>query len=84
MRAVVIRTFRGRYQVPDRLGNPLIGRDARRPVDAARTFLLVLGLSFAGVGIFLASAVDPLIGLGVLVVGAFLLILPFAALGPEE
>jgi len=46
--------------------------------------LLVLGLSFAGVGIFLASAVDPLIGLGVLVVGAFLLILPFAALGPEE
>lgn len=53
-------------------------------MDAARTFLLVLGLSFACIGILLASAVDPLIGLGVLVVGAFLLILPFAAIGPEE
>lgn len=53
-------------------------------MDAARAFLLVLGLSFACIGILLASAVDPLIGLGVLVVGAFLLILPFAAIGPEE
>lgn len=53
-------------------------------MDAARTFLLALGLGFAGVGIFLASAVDPLIGLGVLVVGVSLLILPFTAIGPEE
>lgn len=37
----------------------------------------MLGFVFLGLGAYVASAVDPLTGLGVLVVGAFLIILPF-------
>lgn len=44
---------------------------------SARGFLVVLGLVFAGVGLYLAWAFDRLIGTGTLLVGAFLLILPF-------
>jgi hypothetical protein len=53
-------------------------------VSAARSFLFVLGASFAVAGVVVARMVDALIGLGVLIVGAFLLILPFTALGPED
>jgi hypothetical protein len=53
-------------------------------VAPARTFLIILGAAFAVAGIVVARMFDPTIGLGVLIVGAFLLILPFIALGPED
>lgn len=45
-------------------------------MDAARVFLAILGLSFAIAGIAVASAFDRITGVALLVVGAFLLILP--------
>ena len=51
---------------------------------AARSFLLVLGASMAVAGVIVAKMMDALIGLGILIVGAFLLILPFTARGPED
>lgn len=53
-------------------------------VAAARSFLFVLGGSIAVAGVVVAKTMDALIGLGILIVGAFLLILPFTALGPED
>ena len=51
---------------------------------SARSFLLVLGAVFAVTGLVVARTVDDLLGLGILVVGAFLVILPFTAYRPEE
>jgi hypothetical protein len=53
-------------------------------VSSARSFLVVLGAAMAVAGVAVAKMVDTLIGLGILIVGAFLLILPFTALGPED
>ncbi|HEX9341498.1 MAG TPA: hypothetical protein VF992_10100 [Thermoplasmata archaeon] len=44
---------------------------------STRTLLGVLGLAFAVVGIVVAWIVDRLAGMAFLIVGAFLLILPF-------
>ena len=48
-----------------------------RPFQGA---LAILGIAFVASGIYVASAVDPLTGLAVLVVGAFLLVLPITAI----
>ncbi len=45
-------------------------------METARLFLAVLGLVFALAGVVVASVFDRLTGLIVLIVGAFLLILP--------
>ncbi len=45
-------------------------------METARLFLAILGLVFAIAGVVVASVFDRLTGLIVLVVGAFLLILP--------
>ena len=52
-------------------------------VIPAHRALAILGGVFLGVGAYVASALDPLTGLGVLVVGAFLLILPFTSVRDE-
>lgn len=46
-------------------------------MEAARAFLAVLGLAFAVAGVLVAWTVDKFTGLTVLVIGAFLLFLPF-------
>jgi len=48
------------------------------PVDSARVFLAIVGAIFAVGGVVLALTFDRLVGLGFLIVGAFLLILPFS------
>jgi len=48
-----------------------------RPAQGA---LAILGIAFVLAGVYVASAVDPLTGLAVLVVGAFLLVLPITAI----
>ncbi len=45
--------------------------------------LAAIGIAFIGLGAYLATAVDPLTGLGVLIVGAFLLFLPFMTIRDE-
>ena len=45
-------------------------------METARAFLAVLGLAFAISGVVVASSFDRLTGISVLVIGAFLLILP--------
>ena len=44
---------------------------------SARTYLAGLGLAFIAAGIAVAWRFDPLTGLAVFIIGAFLLILPF-------
>lgn len=44
----------------------------------AKSFLFTLGLVFAIMGVVLAQYVDKILGVGFVVVGAFLLMLPFA------
>ncbi|HEY5606523.1 MAG TPA: hypothetical protein VIL45_08415 [Thermoplasmata archaeon] len=51
---------------------------------SARAALIVFGIAFALAGLYVASAVDALIGMGVLIVGAFLLIIPFTRDRDEE
>ncbi len=53
-------------------------------MDAARAFLVLLGLVFALGGVVVASAFDPLAGIVCLVIGSFLLILPFMSSRPDE
>lgn len=53
-------------------------------MEAARSFLLVLGAIFAIAGVAVAWAVEPILGMGILIVGAFLMILPFLALHSDE
>ena len=53
-------------------------------MDAARGFLILLGLAFAVAGLYLAWAFERLVGMGVVIVGAFLLILPFTVQRPDE
>ena len=51
-----------------------------RPAQGA---LALLGIAFVAAGIVVASAVDSLTGLAILVVGAFLIILPMTAIRDE-
>ncbi len=51
---------------------------------STRTLLGVLGFVFAVIGIGVASIADPLAGMAFLIVGAFLLILPFTRPSDEE
>lgn len=84
MRACAIRTFPARYHVRAPREIPLSGREVPTGVESARIALIVLGVAFALAGLFIASAVDPLIGMGALIVGAFLLVLPFTRDRDEE
>lgn len=54
------------------------------PVEAARSFLVALGTVFAFAGVAVAWAFERLLGMGLLIVGAFLLILPFLAAHSDE
>ena len=63
---------------------PLTRRGFPRDVASARAALIVFGIAFALAGLYVASAVDALIGMGVLIVGAFLLIIPFTRDRDEE
>lgn len=56
----------------------------REDVASARTFLAILGFGFALAGVYLAWVFDRLVGIGFLVVGAFLLILPFSTHSTED
>jgi len=53
-------------------------------VETARLFLSLLGIIFAIAGILVAWTFDRLAGLAVLVVGAFLLILPLITYRPDD
>lgn len=53
-------------------------------MSAARTVLGILGLSFAVFGVVSAWLLDRLVGMAFLIVGAFLLILPFSRPRDEE
>jgi len=55
-----------------------------RPMSRPRAFLALLGIVFLAVALGVALWVDRLIGLGVFIVGAFLLILPFLGIHEEE
>ena len=77
MRANAIRKFAARYQLGVGLETPLTAAPVSSAVDAARAFLAVLGLAFAVAGVVVAWSVDKFTGLAVLVIGAFLLFLPF-------
>ena len=63
---------------------PLTRRGFPRDVASARAALIVFGIAFALAGLYVASAVDALIGMGVLIVGAFRLIIPFTRDRDEE
>jgi len=77
MRANAIRKFAARYQVGVGLETPLSGAPVSSAVEAARASLAVLGLAFAVGGVVVAWTLDKFAGLAVLVIGAFLLFLPF-------
>ncbi len=64
--------------------NAFIGEGHRRAVETARIFLAILGLVFAVAGILVAWTFDRIAGLAVLLLGAFLLILPLITYRPDE
>ena len=51
---------------------------------SARAFLAILGLGFAIAGLAVAWTFDRLIGIGVLLIGAFLLVMPFTRSREDE
>jgi uncharacterized membrane protein len=53
-------------------------------VPSVRAVLASIGLAVAIAGAVVATAVERLLGIGVLIVGAFLLVLPFTVRPPEE
>lgn len=53
-------------------------------METARAFLAILGLIFAGAGIVVAWTFDRIAGLAVLLLGAFLLILPLITYRPDD
>lgn len=53
-------------------------------METARLFLSILGIIFAIAGILVAWTFDRLAGLAVLLVGAFLLILPLITYHPDD
>ncbi len=75
--AAAVRTFGRCYQADGWGQKPFTARDVRQGVDAARLFLVILGLIFAVAGLAVGWTFDRLSGLTLLLIGAFLLILPF-------
>jgi hypothetical protein len=53
-------------------------------MDTARLFLSILGIIFAIAGILVAWTFDRIAGLAVLLVGAFLLILPLSTYHTDD
>jgi hypothetical protein len=53
-------------------------------VASARALLVLVGLVLAIAGVYVVTAFDPIMGLSFLVVGAFLMFLPFTALRGDE
>lgn len=53
-------------------------------METARVFLAVLGIIFAIAGIIVAWTFDRIAGLAVLLLGAFLLILPLITYRPDD
>jgi hypothetical protein len=53
-------------------------------VASARALLVLVGLALAIAGVYVVTAFDPIMGLSFLVVGAFLMFLPFTALRGDE
>lgn len=53
-------------------------------MEPARAFLFVLGAIFAVAGLGVAWVFERILGMGILIVGAFLLILPFLAFHSDE
>jgi ABC-type Mn2+/Zn2+ transport system permease subunit len=53
-------------------------------VEPARIFLAFLGIIFAVAGLFVSWTFDPLAGVAVLLIGAFLLILPLITYRSDE
>jgi len=51
---------------------------------SARTLIVILGPGFAVAGIAVAWTVSQLVGIGILIIGAFLLILPFTPSHDDE
>lgn len=49
-------------------------------MSGPRAFILILGIVFFLLGLWIASSVESLLGLGFAVVGVFLVILPFTAI----
>jgi len=84
MRTVAIRTFAGGYHRGRPPRNAYSPAPSRGGVASARSLLSLLGLGFALAGVGVAWAVDRLIGMLMLVVGAFLLILPFTRPDRDE
>lgn len=79
-----LRTFPAGYQAPGHGETPYSGGEMPGPVDTARVFLAILGAIFAVGGLVLALTFDRLVGIGFLIVGAFLLILPFSTMRTDE
>ena len=84
MRADAIRTFPACYQAGASRESPLTGLRLPCAVASARAFLAILGLGFAIAGLAVAWTFDRLIGIGVLLIGAFLLVMPFTRSGEDE
>ena len=51
---------------------------------SARTLFALAGIGVAALGVAVAGLVDHYIGMGLLVVGGFLLILPFTTSRPDD
>lgn len=64
--------------------SPLVPAHVRGPVASTRALLGVLGFAFAVIGIVVAWMADSLTGMAFLIVGAFLLILPFTRPREDE
>ena len=84
MRPDALRTFAGCYQVGGDFETPLVRPSSTCAVVLARTILGLLGLAFAIAGIAVAWTFDRLVGMAILVVGAFLFILPFTGIREDE
>ncbi len=84
VRMDAIRRFAARYHLGGGLESPLTSPSVSCAVASARAFLAVLGLAFAVAGLAVAWIFDRLTGLGILIVGAFLLILPFTRSREDE
>ena len=58
-------------------------RDASR-VESARVFLTLLGVVFAVAGLLVSWSFDSIAGIALLLIGAFLLILPLISYRSDE
>jgi len=83
MRTHAVRTFAGAYQ-PGGARKPFSPEPNGEGVASARALVEILGLGFAVAGIAVAWTVSQLVGMGILIVGAFLLILPFTLSHDDE